>query len=64
MCRGERWSARTIRERIRGILFERRAILRKPGEVARQRSSQKLRAQTRRMLADPAIPGCLLAWIS
>lgn len=44
MCRGERWSARTLRERVRGVLFERRAILRKPGEVARQELSEAARA--------------------
>jgi predicted nuclease of restriction endonuclease-like (RecB) superfamily len=42
MCRVERWSVRTLRERIRGMLFERTAISRKPEEVARQ-ELQKLR---------------------
>src|ERR1019366_4054199 len=36
MCRVERWSVRTLRERVRGMLFERTAISRKPEEVARQ----------------------------
>jgi predicted nuclease of restriction endonuclease-like (RecB) superfamily len=42
MCRVERWPVRTLRERIRGMLFERTAISRKPEEVARQ-ELQKLR---------------------
>jgi predicted nuclease of restriction endonuclease-like (RecB) superfamily len=33
MCRVERWSVRTLRERIRGILFERTAISRKPVRI-------------------------------
>jgi predicted nuclease of restriction endonuclease-like (RecB) superfamily len=42
MCRVEGWSVRTLRERIRGMPFERTAISRKPEEVARQ-ELQKLR---------------------
>jgi hypothetical protein len=34
MCRLERWSVRTLKGRIGGMLFERPAIARKPGEVA------------------------------
>ncbi len=46
MCRVERWSVRTLRERIRGMLFERTAISRKPEEVARQ-DLQRLREEDR-----------------
>ena len=45
MCRVERWSVRTLRERVRGMLFERTAISRKPEEVARQ-ELQKLELGT------------------
>lgn len=34
MCITERWSARTLRQKIRGMLFERTAISRKPEELA------------------------------
>lgn len=34
MCITERWSARTLRQKIQGMLFERTAISRKPGELA------------------------------
>jgi predicted nuclease of restriction endonuclease-like (RecB) superfamily len=36
MCRVERWSVRTLRDKIRGMLYERTAISRKPEELARQ----------------------------
>ena len=36
MCRLERWSVRTLRDKIRGMLFERTAISRKPGELIKQ----------------------------
>lgn len=36
MCRVERWSVRTLRAKIRGMLYERTAISRKPEELARQ----------------------------
>lgn len=36
MCRLERWSVRTLRERIRRMFYERTAIAKKPAEVARQ----------------------------
>jgi predicted nuclease of restriction endonuclease-like (RecB) superfamily len=36
MCRVERWSVRTLRERIGGMLFERTALSRKPEELAKQ----------------------------
>jgi predicted nuclease of restriction endonuclease-like (RecB) superfamily len=35
MCRVERWSVRTLRDKIGGRLFERTALSRKPGELAR-----------------------------
>lgn len=34
MCVTERWSARTLRQKIQGMLFERTAISRKPASVA------------------------------
>lgn len=36
ICRVERWSVRTLRTKIRGMLYERTAISRKPEELARQ----------------------------
>jgi predicted nuclease of restriction endonuclease-like (RecB) superfamily len=36
MCRIERWSTRTLRAKIQGMLYERTAISRKPDELARQ----------------------------
>ena len=36
MCRIERWSVRTLREKIGGMLFERTALSRKPDELARK----------------------------
>ena len=36
MCRIERWSTRTLQEKIQGMLYERTAISRKPGQLARQ----------------------------
>lgn len=36
MCRVERWSVRTLRQKIDSMLFERTAISRKPKELARQ----------------------------
>jgi predicted nuclease of restriction endonuclease-like (RecB) superfamily len=36
MCRLERWSVRTLRERIQSLLFERTAISKKPEETIRQ----------------------------
>jgi hypothetical protein len=44
LCRLERWSVRTLRARIGGMLFERTAIAKKPEEVAR-RELQSLRDQ-------------------
>jgi predicted nuclease of restriction endonuclease-like (RecB) superfamily len=36
MCRIERWSTRTLQGKIQGMLYERTAISRKPGQLARQ----------------------------
>lgn len=36
MCRVERWSVRTLREKIGGMLYERTGLSRKPEELARQ----------------------------
>jgi predicted nuclease of restriction endonuclease-like (RecB) superfamily len=36
MCRIERWSVRTLRRKISGMLFERTALSRKPVELAKQ----------------------------
>ncbi|MEA3324659.1 MAG: PDDEXK nuclease domain-containing protein [Euryarchaeota archaeon] len=36
MCRVERWSTRTLHDKIQGMLYERTAISRKPAELARQ----------------------------
>jgi predicted nuclease of restriction endonuclease-like (RecB) superfamily len=33
MCRIERWSVRTLRAKIQGMLFERTAISKKPDEL-------------------------------
>ncbi len=47
MCRVERWSVRTLRQKIQGMLFERTAISRKPeetikNEIAELRDEDKL----------------------
>jgi predicted nuclease of restriction endonuclease-like (RecB) superfamily len=36
MCRIERWSTRTLKEKINSMLYERTAISKKPAELARQ----------------------------
>jgi predicted nuclease of restriction endonuclease-like (RecB) superfamily len=36
MCRVERWSVRTLRQKIGGMFFERTALSRKPAELAKQ----------------------------
>jgi predicted nuclease of restriction endonuclease-like (RecB) superfamily len=36
MCRLERWSTRTLHDKIQGMLYERTAISRKPAELAKQ----------------------------
>lgn len=40
MCRVERWSVRTLREKIGSMLYERTAISKKPEEVARAELAQ------------------------
>jgi predicted nuclease of restriction endonuclease-like (RecB) superfamily len=40
MCRIERWSVRTLRQKISGMLFERTALSKKPVELAKQELSQ------------------------
>jgi predicted nuclease of restriction endonuclease-like (RecB) superfamily len=40
MCRMERWSVRTLRERVRGMLFERTAISQRPEAAIRQELQQ------------------------
>ena len=40
MCRVERWSVRTLRDKISSMLYERTAISRKPEEVARAELAQ------------------------
>jgi hypothetical protein len=42
MCRIERWSVRTLRDKIGGMLFERTALSRKPEELARLREEDQL----------------------
>ena len=46
MCRLERWSVRTLKAKINGMLFERTAIAKKPEEVAR-REIATLRSEDR-----------------
>jgi predicted nuclease of restriction endonuclease-like (RecB) superfamily len=36
LCRTEKWSTRTLKQKIDGLLFERTAISRKPAELAKQ----------------------------
>jgi len=40
MCRIERWSVRTLRQKISGMLFERTALSREPVELAKQELAQ------------------------
>ena len=40
MCRIERWSVRSLRQKISGMLFERTALSRKPVELAKQELAQ------------------------
>jgi predicted nuclease of restriction endonuclease-like (RecB) superfamily len=40
MCRIERWSVRTLRQKISGMLFERTALSKKPVELAKQELAQ------------------------
>lgn len=43
MCRVERWSVRTLRDKVQGMLYERTALSKKPEKLARQELA-KLRA--------------------
>jgi predicted nuclease of restriction endonuclease-like (RecB) superfamily len=40
MCRIERWSTRTLSDKIQGMLYERTAISRKPAQLAKQELKQ------------------------
>jgi predicted nuclease of restriction endonuclease-like (RecB) superfamily len=40
MCRIERWSVRTLRKKIGGMLYERTALSRKPGKLAKMELEQ------------------------
>jgi predicted nuclease of restriction endonuclease-like (RecB) superfamily len=40
MCRIERWSVRTLRKKIGGLLYERTALSRKPGKLAKMELEQ------------------------
>jgi predicted nuclease of restriction endonuclease-like (RecB) superfamily len=44
MCRVERWSVRTLRDKIGGMLFERTALSRKPKELVKQELATLRRA--------------------
>ena len=46
MCRLERWSVRTLRDKLGGMLFERTALSKKPEELAKQELA-KLRDEDR-----------------
>jgi len=46
MCRIERWSVRTLRDKIQGMLYERTGISKKPAELAKQ-ELKKLREEDR-----------------
>ena len=46
MCRVERWTVRTLREKIRGMLFERTALSKKPAVLAKQELA-RLRSEDR-----------------
>ena len=46
MCRLERWSVRTLRSKIQGMLYERTGISKKPVELAKQ-ELKKLRGEDR-----------------
>src|SRR5690606_3674986 len=46
MCRLEGWSVRALRDKLRGMLFERTALSKKPAELARQEPATR-RAEDR-----------------
>ena len=43
MCRAQRWSVRTLRDKIGGMLYERTALSRKPAELARHGAGRAAR---------------------
>ena len=51
MCAQSRWSVRTLRERMHGMLFERTAIAKQPDQVIRQELAQLQQANE----ASPAL---------
>jgi len=56
MCRVERWSVRTLRDKISGMLYERTALSRKPAELARAELAalrDEDRVSTDLVLRDP-----------
>jgi predicted nuclease of restriction endonuclease-like (RecB) superfamily len=56
MCRAQRWSVRTLREKIGGMLYERTALSRKPAELARMELAalrDEDRMSTDLVLRDP-----------
>jgi hypothetical protein len=59
MCRIERWSVRTLRQKISGMLFERATLSKKPDELVRH-ELDKLRAEDKLtpdlVFRDPFIP--------
>ena len=55
MCRVERWSTRTLRQKIDGMLFERTALSKKPDELIRKELAA-LREEDRSD-AGPRLPG-------
>jgi len=62
MCRLERWSTRTLRQKIDGMLFERTALSRKPEKLAAQ-DLQELREEDKLtpdlVFRDPYLPDFL-----
>ena len=55
MARVERWSVRTLRQKMQGMLYERTAISRKPEELARQ--ELEALQEKDRMTPDPCTRG-------
>jgi len=62
LCRVERWTVRTLRQKIGGMLFERTALSRKPADLARQELAE-LREEDRLtpdlVFGDPYLLGFL-----
>ena len=56
MCRAQRWSVRTLRDKIGGMLYERTALSRKPADLARMELAalrDEDRVSTDLVLRDP-----------